>query len=179
MPKIIRKQPLTLIEVCIALGLMAIIVYTLFSSLIQTVRVSKSLDVIKETSLKSSFFYDRLLPIFSHAEANSFKLEEDDNGSITKLSFTFENGLDPALIYSGKTTASIHTGLNHDLILTIFSKDKSMQQNEILLSNVQEFSIEPNLPFFITLQVKLSETSNREFVFFLSDRPENSEAYPV
>ena len=179
MPKIIRKAPLTLIEVCIALGLMAIIVTTLFSSLIQTIRVSRSLDVIKSTALNSSFFYNRLLHIFSHAAGNSFKLEKDDDGTISKITFDFENGLDPALIYSGKTTGAIYADQNHDLILSILSKDKSMVQNEILLSNIKEFFIEPNFPFFLSLSIRFSETNRRQFVFFFSDRPEGSEAYSI
>lgn len=179
MSKIIGKKPLTLIEVCIALGLMAIIVTTLFSSLIQTIRVSRSLDVIKSSALNSSFFYSRLLHIFSHANGDSFKLEKDDNGAISKITFEFENGLDPALIYSGKTTGTMYADENHNLILAINSKDKTMVRSEILLSNIKEFSFIPTLPFFLSLRVKLSETNTREFVFFFSDRPEGSEAYSV
>ena len=179
MRKVIRKAPLTLIEVCIALGLMSIIVYTLFSSLIQTVRVSKSLDVIKSKALNSSFFYNRLLHVLAHADPSSIKLETNDHDSLSKVDFSFENGLDPALIYSGLTEASILLDQNHDLILSIFSKDKLMVQSEILLSNIREFSITSVLPYFMTLNIMFSDEYSREFVFFFSNRPEDSEAYSV
>ncbi len=179
MSKIIRKHPLTLIEVCIALGLMAIIVTTLFSSLIQTVKVSKSLDTIKSNALNSSLFYNRLLHVFSHAKGNSFKIEKNDEGAISIISFNFENGLDPSLIYSGNTEGSIYIDQNKNLILSIFSKDKTMVQNEILLSNIEGFSLSPTLPFFISLNIKFQEASYREFVFFFSDRPKESEAYLI
>ncbi len=179
MQKIIRKAPLTLIEVCIALGLMSIIVYTLFSSLIQTIRISKSLDTIKTTALKSSFVYDRLLTIFSHTNPDSFQLEKKEDGTLSKISFSFENGLDSALIYSGTTEAEIYSDHNHNLILNIFSKDKAMVQSEILLTDVKEYSLDSHLPFFLTLQIQLSKTNKREFVFFFSDRSEEIEAYTL
>ncbi len=179
MQKVIRKAPLTLIEVCIALGLMAIVVFTLFSSLIQTVKVSKSLDSIKTNALKLSFCYDRLLPIFSHSDPNLIKLEKDDAETITKVVFSFENGLDPELIYSGITRGSIYCDKNCDLILSINSKDNSMVQSEVLLTNIKKLSFIEELPFFITMKVELSENTIKEFVFFFSDRSEENEAYTI
>jgi hypothetical protein len=176
MQKIKRKAALTLIEVCIALGLMAIIVTTLFSSLLQTIQVSKSLDRVKETALKSSFFYDRLLHIFSHANSSTVLVDKEEK---EKISFIFENGLDPAFIFSGKTKGLIYLDQHQNLILEISSKDGKSVRSEIILSDVQEINWDSGAPFFLSLGIKFSKDVRREFVFFFSDRPLNKEGYPV
>ena len=177
MQKIVRKAALTLIEVCIALSLMAIIVYTLFSSLLQTVKISHALDEMKNNALKASFFYDRMLHIFSHTNPESLQIERD--AAASKISFSFENGLDPALIFSGKINAEIFCDHNKNLILRMKSKDLKESRTEVLLDNVTECEWEPNLPFFVTFKVAMPGNLKREFVFFFSDRVEGSEAYQI
>jgi hypothetical protein len=174
-----KKKPLTLIEVLISMGLMSVVVYILFSSLLQTIQIAHALGDIKANALKTSFFYDRLLPIFSKADPNTFELKRADDDSIEKIKFSFENGLDPALIFSGKTTAEIYTDVNHDFILDINSKDNLHLQRESLLTNIKGFNWKENLPYFLSLELEISEDLKREFVFFFSDRPEKSEGFPL
>lgn len=175
----LKKRPLTLIEVCIALSLTGVVVYMLFSSLIQTARISTSLNTIKAHALETSYCYNRLLPIFSRTDSSSFTFEKDGNGAISSLDFSFENGLDPALIFSGDIKASIHVDQKHNLILDLYAKDGSSIQSEILLTNVDTFSWKPTLPFFLTLEITRFKIDSREFVFFFSNRPETQEAYPI
>ncbi len=175
----LRKKPLTLIEVLISMGLMSILVYILFSSLLQTIQIANSLKEAKENTLKTSFFYTRLLPIFSRADPSSFDFKRGEDQSISRIKFNFENGLDPALIFSGKTTAEIYLDNNHNFILDIYSKDNSHLQTEVLLTNIEGFSWNEHLPFFLSLEVSLSRDLKREFVFFFSDRPEKSEGFPL
>ncbi len=179
MQRVKKKSPLTLIEVVIALGLMAIVFSTLFPFLIQTIRLSKSLETLKSNALSTSYFYSRLLPIFCKADPSSFQLEKDESDAIYKVTFTFENGLDPALIFSGKVSASIFTDQNNNLLLSLDSNDEKMVQQEVLLSNITELSWEPSLPYFITLKIKREKLPPREFVFFFSDRPPDKGAYTI
>jgi len=179
MRRVIKKTPLSLIEVIIALGLMAIVVSTLFSSLLQTIKLSKSIELIKINILSTSFFYSRMLPILSKADSSTFQLEKGDNDIISKITFSFENGLDPALIFSGKITASIFKDKNDNLLLSLESNDKKMVQEEILLTKISEFSWEPNLPYFITLIIKREKVPSREFVFFFSDRAPDKGAFSL
>ncbi len=176
MQKIRRKASLTLIEVFIAMGLMAIIVSFLFSSLIQTIHLSKSLDKVKEHALKSSFFYERLLHIFSHADSSTVAIDKEEK---EKISFIFENGLDPAFIFSGKTKGSIYVDHQRNLILEISSKDGKNVRSEVLLSDIQEINWDSHTPFFLSLGIKFSKDIKREFAFFFSDRPLDKEAYQV
>lgn len=166
-----KKLPLTLIEVCIALGLAALVISFLFSSLLQTVQMSKTLAAAKERSLETSLFYSRLLNIFSHADPSLFEFEED------QVIFYFENGLDPELIFSGMTKATLR--FSDMLSLDTSSKDGTSIRKEILLTNIEELAWESNLPFFLTLHLKRPNCEKREFVFFFSDRPEKSEPYLI
>lgn len=176
MQKITKKAALTLIEVFISLGLMAIIVSAIFSMLIQTITLAKSMDAIKEHSLKTSFFYDRLLHIFSHADSSTIQLNKEDP---EKISFTFENGLDPALVFSGKIQGSLYKDNQKNIILELTSKDRKSKQKEILLTNIEEIDFNFHSPFFLSLNLTFSKELKKEFVFFFSDRPLNKEGYPI
>ena len=145
-----KCRALTLLEACIALGLAAVILSFLFSSLFQTVRLSHMLSAIKGESRQISLCYTKLLHIFSHAESVQF----DEN----KVTFSFENGLDPTLRLSGKCQATLHW--DKQLILEITCKD--CIQTEELFSNVDEISWESHAPEYVTLYL-----NQREFVFFL------------
>ncbi|MBM3193976.1 MAG: type II secretion system protein [Chlamydiae bacterium] len=176
MRKIRRKSSLTLIEVFISLGLISIIVSAIFSMLIQTITLAKSIDSIKEHALKTSFFYDRLLHIFSHADSSTLNL---DKNHPAKISFTFENGLDRTLIFSGKIGGSLYIDNQKNIVLELIAKDKKTIQKEILLSNIETINFDFHSPFFISLYVTFPNELKKEFVFFFSDRPLDKEGYPV
>src|SRR3990167_4191071 len=152
-----KKKPLTLIEVVLSLGLSAIILSFLFSTLLQTMRTSRAIAKYKEKTFENAFCYGRLLPIFSHADPTTFTVEEG------KASLSFENGLDPHLIFSGKTTANLSLK-NHTLMLDIFSRDGSEVRSEPLFTHIESLNWEAKSPFFVTLHLKQTNQEEKEFV---------------
>jgi len=164
-----KKKPLTLIEVTLSLGLSAIILSFLFSSLLQTIRTSRAIAKFKKQTFENAFCYARLLPIFAHSDPSTFNLEEG------KLSLSFENGLDPHLIFSGKTEASLSLQ-DHTLFLNISSRDGSQTRKEALFTHIESFTWEPKLPFFVTLHLKQTDREEKEFVFFF---PDHTEGFPL
>ncbi|MBM3184509.1 MAG: hypothetical protein FJZ64_04310 [Chlamydiae bacterium] len=147
-----KRYPLTLFEVCIALGLAAVVLSFLFSSLFQTVRLSHLLTTLKGKSRETTLCYTKLLHAFSHADPSTIQFEED------RVTFSFENGLDPSLRFSGKRQATLHW--DKALVLDIIGKD--CLQTETLLSEVEEIWWDDHKPEYITLHL-----NQKEFVFFL------------
>ena len=167
--KIARRSPLTLIEVSIAFGLIALIVFILFSSFKNSVYLSREVEQIKPKVIERQLIYQRLIQVFSFSDPNSIEQDKESN----EISFTYENGVDPSLTYSGRVKARIFLDRNKNLILETFPlSETSPTRKEILFKEIEELEWDLSMKDIITMKV-----DQISYAFFLPKTEERG--YPL
>ncbi|MCK4935170.1 MAG: hypothetical protein KAR79_06240 [Simkaniaceae bacterium] len=100
-----RYRPITLIEVFIGIGLMAILTSTLFHYFKNSLLYSHQLEYAKTHVFERSYMQQRLLQVFSKLPSKSpFYTEQTRNPMLT---FTFDNGADPEITFCQTINAEI------------------------------------------------------------------------
>lgn len=161
-----RKTPFTLIEVLIALSLVGVLLYTLFSSLVTTTKIAKELSTVKPAVLEKSFAYQRLTSIISQAPIENISLKKkgsEEEYSI--LDLTFLNPIDPEFIYSGEVKGEISL-IDKTITLSIWPKEEGHPlRREPLLQGVDKIVFEKEYASHILLHVTRGETQETFALF--------------
>ena len=158
--KIRRKLPLTLIEVCIAFGLVSIISFVLFSTFKNTTKMNIKVEKIKPYVIQRKNVYQRLIQVFSHACTDTISISDGE------LQFSFNNGLDRELIYSGLVKGALFVNKDSELVLSIWGKDSV--RDEILLKGVKSADWDLSTPGVLLVNVEEEKTAqNIAYSFFL------------
>lgn len=123
-------------EVSIAFSLIAIIVGLLMTSMRNSLFLAEEMGGVRKTVLERHKCYARLSQVFSTADAGSFKLEGKD------LTFSFENGIDPEMDFSGEVDGRLYVDGNKNLILRLTSKKEGKERREALFPQVEEVEYE-------------------------------------
>jgi len=159
----IRKHPLTLIEVSIAFGIVAIIMFILFSCFKNSVLLTKKVENVKPQVIKEQIVYQRLIQVFSFTDPETINIQKVEGCSSKALIFSFENGVDPSLTYSGMIKAKLFLNHDHNLIFEMWpAKGEGAHKEEILFSNVDELTWDLSTKDILVMKVQ--ETS---YAFFL------------
>ena len=159
-----KKRPITLIEIFVALGLMAILCATLFNYFKQSTVYSRELEYAKHHVFARSHVQQRLLQIFSNI-ADDGEFYTSDHRT-NPLRFVFDNGVDPERQFCRSINAEIYLDrLNQTLHLLTWpllqekSRAKDLR-NEILLKRVDSLSYD----FFKTNSFETQEEQSRKMI---------------
>ena len=131
MKRKVISRPFTLMEVSIAFSLVGIIVGLLMNSMRNSIVLAEEMGGVRKIVLERHKCYARLSQVFSQARGESFKLEGKT------LLFTFENGVDPEMEFSGEVKGKVYIDKNKNFILTITSKKGSKERHEYLFPWVE------------------------------------------
>ena len=129
----LQKRPLTLIEVSIAFGILAVCFSIVFSNFHISSKLIAKTDTARQTLYKKQRFMQRISLILEHLQPGSLTIEEAlQQKEPTKIvTFIYENGLDRERIFSGVRKGEISFQGNA-LLLTTFSKDEKEAREEVL-----------------------------------------------
>lgn len=166
--KIKRKSPLTLIEVCLAFGIIAVCFYIVFSNFTTTSKMIAKTEAATVKVQQKQYLMQRLTSVLEKTEKKSLQVEEKREGSetISFLSLVFENGLDRELTFSGIRRGEIEV-IDHALNLTIVSKEGDEKRNERLLDGVIEANWDLETPSVAKLDLVLEDNEELSFAFIL------------
>lgn len=165
--KIKRKSPLTLIEVCLAFGIIAVCFYIVFSNFTTTAKMIAKAEEATIKMQQKQYLMERLTSILENVEKESLQVEEKREGSITAafLSLVFENGLDRELSFSGIRKGEIEV-IDQMLKLSIFAKEGDGKREEILFYGVKDVKWDLTTPSVVKLDLSLEE-QELSFAFIL------------
>jgi hypothetical protein len=161
----------------IALILTSFILHFLFQTIVQTFKISHSLEISKEEALEISEGYVRLQNLISKIDSSTLTIKKNEYNQFSSLDFKFNNDLDPDWIFSGYKNGRLEISSEGSLIFNVYSSDNGQVRSYLIFSNLKSFELKENLPFFLTLEIESSYKWKKEFVFFLSNR--DKEAYPI
>ena len=165
----IEKRALTLIEVCIAFGIIAVCFYVVFSNFNISSKLIAKTEKARIVSMQKQFLCERLTYIFEHLEAGSLGIEEKkiDDNTVFFLSFVFENGLDREMIFSGKRRGEIELNNLGELTLSIFSKQGDKTRTEILIAQLKDVTWSLDTTAVVRLTTKDLEEHDLNYAFLL------------
>jgi hypothetical protein len=161
----------------IALVLTSFILHFLFQTIVQTFKISYSLEFTKDEALEISEGYARLQNLISKIDTSTLTIKKNESNQFTSLDFKFYNDLDPDWIFSGYKDGKLEISKDSNLKLNVYSSDYGEVRSYLIFSNLKSFELKENFPFFLTLEIESNLKWKKEFVFFLSNRDE--EAYPI
>lgn len=160
-----RRHPLSLIEVGIASGLISILLYLLFSAFSNSTFYAAKVKSLKPEVIEKQMLYQRCLQIFSF-------IGPDITNEKGSLNFTFENHLDPELIYSGTVKANISMQRAEDsedgqnLVLEIYSNTGKEVRKEVLYKKISGVHFDTATPNLLVMSLKLQKEEIK-YAFFL------------
>lgn len=166
--KILQKRPLTLIEVCIAFGIIAVCFYIVFSNFQTSSKLITKTEAVTVEISKRQYLMQRLTSVFETVERKSLTLEEKRVGAETVdyLTCVFENGLDRELIFSGIRKAEIEL-VDAALTLRISSKDGSKTREEVLIDHISSATWDLTTDCVIRLTLTDEEDETLFYAFIL------------
>lgn len=171
----LKKYALTLIEVCIAFGIIAVCFYIVFSNFNVSSKLVARTEKAQIVSLQRQYLSERLHTVFEHLEPLSIQEEEKDlNGeTISVLSFVFENGLDREMVFSGIRRGEIELKQGGKVVLSVFSKEGSEVREEVLANDIN--SIEWDIDTKSVVQLTLTDKDNKSLSYaFILPRCEDN-----
>jgi len=163
-----RRRPLSLLEVMIAIFIAGILFAVLFRSQMDTATSARTVEQVKQAVYQREKFYLRLLPLFSHLE----KCALDEK----RLVLTYDNGADPDPAFCGRVHSLLYMDKNCLLLATWGKEDKL--RTEVLWEGAKGLSFdffvkdcfikEPaqTLPPKIKVSVKDSEGTDHLFPYW-------------
>lgn len=176
-----RSHPMTLTEVLVAFGLMAIIFTYLFSTFKTLSLLSLHSSQGKEIVFMKKELQERLSTLLIQAQADSFSLEQEEEDGPYSLSFTYDNQVDHDPNFCHFVRASIFLDADHSVVLETQSLKNNnpelpiKSRREVLLPGIihMDFSLKKLHPLAdnpelieITLEDGHSD-SPMQYAFFL------------
>lgn len=155
-----RRQCLTLIEVCIAFGILSICLTLLFTNFRTASKLLAKSEKAKIAMMQTEWMMQRLNLIFEHIDPQSIKKEEG------KLCFTFENGLDPEMIFSGKRHGELILDETGRFLLKIQGKKEEAVREELLTESVDEVQWDLGIKSIARLKL-IGQDKSHEFAFVM------------
>lgn len=159
-----KKRPITLIEIFVALGLMAVLCATLFNYFKKSTIYSHELEYAKHHVFARSHVQQRLSQVFSNiADDEEFYTSEHRTNP---LRFVFDNGIDPERQFCRRINAEIYLDRLHQtlhLLTWPLHREKSEAKelrNEILLKRIDSLSYD----FFKTNSFETQEDLNTKML---------------
>lgn len=143
------KKPFLLLEILIALSLMATVISLLFSFMVQSLRVEKKIEKARLAILERQHLQIRIQDLLTTLSpygglpalyTQKFPKEEQES-----LIACFDHGIDPDPSFSGVVTGRIYIDEDHNLCLVCWpceGEKKQQWRKEILLPNVSSFSVQ-------------------------------------
>ncbi len=171
----IKRRPLTLIEVCIAFGILAVCFSVVFSNLSISSKMLAKTEEARLQTMRNQYFYERVTSVVEHLSGDGFQVEERQVGSDTfsVVSFTYENGLDRERIFSGERRGEIELK-EGEIILTTFSKEGDEVREEILLSGIAEVKFDNKNPSVLRILTTDLTKHPLPFAFILPPKKESN-----
>ncbi len=150
----IRKRSLTLIEVCIAFGVLAVCFTVVFSNLSSSSKLLAKTEEARLISMRKQYFMERIVSIVEHLTPDSLQVEEKKVGSETfpVLTFVYENGLDRERIFSGQRRGELELK-EGQIILSTFSKEGDEMREEVLFPGVSTVSFDLKTPSVLRIEI--------------------------
>jgi hypothetical protein len=141
-----RKQPLTLLEVIIALSLTSIVLFFLFGFYRDITLGNVEAEKMQEKFFAREKVQMRLMQLFSdllpEGEPRAFFYTESaQDGRGMKLFASFNNGMDSDSLFSGAVSGELFLASNKNLELHFFPiREEKKERVEVLLENVHKIS---------------------------------------
>lgn len=145
----VSKKNFLLLEILIALSLMATMISLLFSFMVQSLRVEKKMEKARFAILERQNLHIRLQDLLTSLSPGnglpalySQKFPKEENESLVVF---FDNGIDPDPLYSGIVRGRIYIDETHNLCLVYWpleEEKRRLWRKEILLSNVSKISLQ-------------------------------------
>ena len=144
-----KKRPFLLLEILVALSLMAMLLSLLFSFLVQSLRVESKMEKAREQILERQNLQVRIQDILTSLRITgkgsplyTQKFPKEENYSLIAL---FDNGIDPEPPFSGAVIGRIYIDENQDLVLSYWPSDSDEKERhwrkEILFANVSDIQL--------------------------------------
>ncbi len=159
-----KKRPITLIELFVALGLMALLCSTLFNCLKKSIIYSHELEYAKHHVLSRSSLQQRLSQVFAQLADDQAFYTSDHRTS--PLRFVFDNGVDPNKKFCSLINAEIYLDRLHQTLhlltwplLQEKSEGKDLR-DEVLLKQVSSLSYD----FFTSNSFEMHEDLNKNML---------------
>jgi type II secretory pathway pseudopilin PulG len=177
-----KKRPLTLIEVMVALGIASLLLGVLFPYLKKTLAIKKELEMAKVRIFSKAHLQERVGSLLSKISSpESFQTVEEKEKPL-KLKFEFDNGYDFEKPFSGTVTGSFFVE-NQKLIFETQGEEKKTRQ-EVLFEHVKGIVFEfshaekgtfevcrkwnpPHLPLFFAMHITTVLDEQESFYFRL------------
>lgn len=146
--KKVKKKPIFLLEVLIALSLTAILLTFFFSFFVQSVKIEKTLDQARMAISSRNHLQTRLQSILNSLVRGSecyFYTKQFEKESSLSLVVIFDNGIDPDPLFSGTVRGRIFIDEEKNLCLVTWPLNKMKNRpwrKEILMTSVDHFEFE-------------------------------------
>ena len=140
-----KKRPLILLEMLIALSLTAILLTFLFSFFVESARIEKKLDTARMAITNRAHLQTRLQTIFSSLGGEGLYTKQFEKEKMKSLVATFDNGIDPDPAYSGTIIGRVFLDGEKNLCLATWPLDREkshLWRKEVLLPRVESFEFE-------------------------------------
>lgn len=137
-----KRRSFSLIELIIALPLVALLFTFLLKNFTATLSLNKESKELHQKALKVHYFQRRLQQILDRVEKGKLK---SDYFSEKKLSFIFDNGMSYAPNARGRLFASLLLDQSdHKLKLNLYSDDKmeTLIRSEDMLTDIKDIKLE-------------------------------------
>jgi type II secretory pathway component PulJ len=193
-----KKHPLSLLEVVIALSLTAILMSVLFSFYRQSAVLNLKLEKNKQIVLERNVFQQRMMRVFDNLlwdkdQKKDFPISIHSKGDARgqTIQLTFDNGIEPSPEWGGRVSGRLFVDKNKQLVLETIGKDGSVRKDiffqkvdelQVVAFDVKEEAWSPNwdkkkkvLPPMIKMAL-IFETRKKtpvEYVFFIPTYPES------
>ena len=142
----LQKRTFLLLEILVALSLMATLLSVLFSFLVQSMKVESKMDKARVALLERQSLQIRIQDVLTSltsggraAPLYTQKFPKDEYSSLVAL---FDNGIDPEPTFSGAVIGRIYVDENHDLCLAYWPSESEEKEHiwrkETLFSNVSD-----------------------------------------
>lgn len=140
-----KKRPLILFEILIALSLTAILLTFLFSFFVESARMEKKLDTARMAISNRAHLQTRLQSVFSSLSQEGLYTKQFGKEKGTSLVAFFDNGIDPDPAYSGSIIGRLFIDEENNLSFATWPLDADKNRpwrKEILLPHVERLELE-------------------------------------
>ncbi len=151
---ILRKRTFLLLEILVALSLMATLISVLFSFLVQSMKMESKMEktriALMERQNLQIRMQDLLTSLTSGGRSSPLYTQKFPKEEHTSLVALFDNGIDPEPDFSGAVVGRVYIDENHDLCLTYWPSENAFSEpteksrswrKEILFSNVSDLQL--------------------------------------
>jgi len=180
-----KKRPLTLIEVMIALGVASLLLAVMFPYLRETMRVKKNLEVEKTFVFSKAHVQQRLATLLSKTTPSDTFKTVQEKGEPFELCFTFDNGYDFEENFRNSVTGHLYLEKGKLFFKTVGKEEA--ERREVLLDGIKRIDFkftsakggtfdvadewkQDQLPLFFVMHVTFCDDKNDAFYFRLNSK---------